>query len=131
MHVPPCCVDFNGNYPGFLLPPVASGDGTQVISLSLFLFFVFVFCFFLTLKRHILKLIFFNSMILLIIWEFHITHPDPINLPVLPGLPLPNLWNLPKQKKKKRNEMKRKIPSPICVDHIPQKSMIKLPGPDN
>lgn len=53
---------------------------------------------------------------ILIIWEFHIIHPDQIPTPVFPGLPCPVTSF--QVKKKREKEKNLKIPSPIYVTHI-------------
>lgn len=60
-----------------------------------------------------------NIKLLLVIWEFHIMHPNHIHYSVFPG-PTPSLVTCPKgrEKKKKKTKRKKKIPSPICVAHI-------------
>lgn len=48
-----------------------------------------------------------NIKLLLVIWEFHITHPDHIHYSVFPG-PTPSLVTCPKGRKKKRKEKRKK-----------------------
>lgn len=56
-----------------------------------------------------------NMILLLIIWKFHIIHPDPIHFPVLLG---PPQLLRPPPKHKKKEKQPNKNSSPICIGHI-------------
>lgn len=58
-----------------------------------------------------LDFLIFNIIFLLIIWVFHVTHPDHTHFPVLPGAL--HCCDLPPKK-----EEKHKSKSPMCAVHI-------------
>jgi hypothetical protein len=107
---------------------------TQCLLLCLILLiWIFSLCLFVNLDEVLSILLIFsknqlifspNITFLLIIWEFHIMHPDHIHISVLSGL-LTHLCDLrtpltKRRKKQAKNQFSpTKIPtSPICVDHI-------------
>lgn len=59
-----------------------------------------------------------NIKLLLVIWEFHIMHPDHIHYSVFPG-PTPSLVTCPKGREKKKKDKKKKenTKSNLCCSY--------------